>query len=266
MGRIIAVGGGDVRKHTTAINREIIALTGRKHPNVLYVPTASRDNPDSVATFRKAFERLGCRVDVLLCIRETPSKSEIRRKIRRADAIYVGGGNTLMMMRRWHFLGVDTELAEAYCRGTVLSGGSAGAICWFENGHSDSMKGYGHIPWVFIRVSGLGFVKGTLCPHYHHKDRRIEFLRMIHNLGGLGIALDDRCALEIVGDKWRIVASGRGAKAYSVTRRLGRVHEREIPRTHGFQPLARLYSFIADTPAHAAPVKMRNWKPRLHRT
>jgi len=265
VGKIVALGGGSVKNETRTINLEIIAQTGKKHPNVLYIPTASKDNPEGVNAFTTAFKKLNCKVDVLLCVRETPSRKTVRSKIEWADAIFVGGGNTLMMMRRWAFLGVDRELLKAYRRGTVLSGGSAGAICWFDNGHSDSMKGYGHIPWAYVRVAGLGLVKGTLCPHYHHKDRRAEMLKLIHNLGGQGIALDDCCAIEIVGDKWRILASKRAAKAYAVTRSRGKVYEREIPRVKSFQPLAALYTFIDQTPRATKPITLSNWKPRLHR-
>jgi dipeptidase E len=83
---------------------------------------------------------LKCKTDVLFLIKEQPSKESIQRKILSADIIYVGGGNTLQMMCIWRRLRVDTLLISAYENGTVLSGISAGAICWFDSGHSDSMS------------------------------------------------------------------------------------------------------------------------------
>ena len=239
MQKIVAIGGGRVRD-LGSINREIIRLTGRKRPRALYIPTASKDRPESWDEFRRTYTRLGCRADALLCIRETPSRRTVNAKIRRADIVFVGGGNTLMMMRRWAFLGVDRELRRARERGAVLCGASAGAICWFEAGHSDSMRGYGHDPWEYIRVSGLGFVPGMLCPHYHHKDRRVECRRMVRRRGMAVVAVDDHAAIEVVGGEFRLLTSRRGAGAWQVYRRRGRVLERAIPRGRAFRPLAEL--------------------------
>ena len=87
-----------------------------------------------------------------------PSDDELRSKILSPDIIYVGGGNTLKMMRRWRYLGVDSLIRQAWENGTVLSGVSAGAICWFEWGHSDSMASYNPDDWKYIRVAGTGLI------------------------------------------------------------------------------------------------------------
>ena len=93
---------------------------------------------------------LKCKTDVLFLITEQISANEIGRKIRWADIIYVGGGNTLQMMRVWRRVGVDRLLKSAYEKGTVLSGISAGAICWFDSGHSDSMSFTNPKNWKYI--------------------------------------------------------------------------------------------------------------------
>jgi dipeptidase E len=240
MGKIVAYGGGEWHR-TLPIQREILRLTGRAMPRVLFLPTASKDNEESCTKFSRVYKRLGAQVDLLLALRETPSPAEIKRKIRWADAVFVGGGNTLMMMRRWKFLGIDRELLKAYRRGVVLAGASAGSICWFESGHSDSMRGYGHDPWEYIRVSGLGLLKGLHCPHYHHEDRQKEFKRMVRRRGGHGIAMDDGAGIEVVDGRYRVLSCTRKAKVYSVRRVRGRIVETEIPRTADWRPLAEMY-------------------------
>jgi dipeptidase E len=245
MGPIIASGGGGWRgREALAIHRAMIEASGKRRPRLLLITTAGGENPEQVAGWSRYFaRRFGCEVDPLYLLGRQPSRREVAEAIRSAEVVYVGGGNTLKMMRRWRFLGTDAELRRAHRRGTVLAGASAGAICWFEHGHSDSMRGYGHDPWEYIRVTGLGLLRGTLCPHYHHEDRREDFQVMIARKGGYGIALDDRCALRIEDGSWRVIAAGRGARAYAVTRHRGEVYEREIPRRRPWSPLAELYEF-----------------------
>jgi len=210
MGRIVAIGGGRIGTQTKAIDREIIALTGRKRPRTLFVPTASRDNVAYGERFARAYGRLGCRCDVLYLLGQVPSRRAIAERIAAADIIYVGGGNTLLMMRRWRFLG--------------------------------AMRGYGHDPWEYIRVTGLGLVKGTVCPHFHHDDREKDFLAMIARMGGFGIGIDDRCALEVVDGRYRVLQAGRGAKAWTVRRHRGKVIVREIPLKKSLRPMAEIYA------------------------
>ena len=168
MGSIVAIGGGAIRTLATEpLDREIVLLSGKSRPHALLVPTASSDDTDYAVVFDRVYRsRLGCTTDVLYLLGSTPDPRVVREKIDRADIIYVGGGNTLMMMRRWRHLGVDTLLRAAFERGAVVCGVSAGAICWFERGHSDSMAFYNADDWKYIAVTGLGLVKGIACPHY----------------------------------------------------------------------------------------------------
>jgi dipeptidase E len=138
---LVASGGGEIRTRGTAdIDSEIIRLSNRKYPTVLFIPTASSDSERYCRRFVEHFGKFPkCKTDVLLLL-EPPSAQQIERKIFSADIIYVGGGNTLCMMRRWRRLGVDNLLKAAYENGIVLSGISAGASCWFDSGHCGSRK------------------------------------------------------------------------------------------------------------------------------
>ena len=187
---IVAIGGGEIRtRGTAAIDREIIRLSGKKNPTLLFIPTASSDSERYWKHVQEYFGGfLKCKTDVLFLINEPPSKESIRKKILAADIVYVGGGNTLQMMRIWRRLGVDRLLRSAYENGTVLSGISAGAICWFDSGHSDSMSFYNPQEWEYIRVRGLGLVNGMLCPHYNSMTRgvprRKSFREMVQRPAG----------------------------------------------------------------------------------
>lgn len=240
MGKIVAYGGGDWGK-VHAINREMFALTGKASPRMLFIPTAGKDDPSSCDRFEQVYRRLGASVERLLCIRQQPSLREIRDKVASADIIFVGGGNTLMMMRRWKFLGVDAQLRRAYRRGQVLAGASAGSICWFESGHSDSMRGYGHDPWDYIQVSGFGWIPGFHCPHYHHENRQQKFQQMMRERGGNGIAMDDGAGIVVVDGQYRVIHALQGAKVFSVRRHRGTIIEQEISRSRTWAPLAEIY-------------------------
>jgi dipeptidase E len=172
---IVAIGGGEIRtKGTAPIDQELIRLAKKKHPMLLFIPTASSDSDRYWKHIQEYFgEFLKCRTDVLFLIKEQPSREQIRRKISSADIIYVGGGNTLLMMRIWRRLGVDHLLKGAYENGTVLAGISAGSICWVDSGHSDSMSFYNPRKWKYINVRGLGLLKGIHCPHYNSMTRGI---------------------------------------------------------------------------------------------
>jgi dipeptidase E len=246
--KIVAIGGGGLAlRETLAIDREIVRLTERRRPRALFIPTASSDNPDYCRAFRLIYgDRLGCQCDELLLLKDAPTNAALARRIRESDLIYVGGGNTLKMMRRWRRLGVDRLLAQARKRGTVLSGVSAGANCWFEYGSSDSMKFYRPQDWKFIRVRGLGFLPATCCPHYHRESREALFAEMIGRHGGVGIALDDHTALVVVGDEYRIVVSKPTGRAYTLARDGGAVRVAPLHPKHSLSNLGGLFEVTVD--------------------
>jgi len=246
--KIVAIGGGEIGRpgyqiETERIDREIIRLTGKKHPKALLLPTASRDSPLYWETFQRYYgEKLGCKVDVLYLFDGSSSSEEIRRKILGSDLIYVGGGNTLRMMKKWRELGVDRVLEEAGRRGVVLSGVSAGAICWFDYGNSDSMRFGPKKSAKLIKVRGTGFLPSMACPHYDvEKSRRPSLRRMIRKDGGLSIALENCSALEVIDDQYRVITSSKDAHVYRLYRQNGRVIEEELPGDEKFRPTDKLF-------------------------
>ena len=173
------------------------------------------------------------------------SREQIRKKVLSADIVYVGGGNTLHMMRVWRRFGVDKLLKTAYINGTVLSGISAGAICWFESGHSDSMSFYNPRNWKYINVKGLGLIKGIHCPHYNSRTmgvpRRKHFRDMIRKTGGTGIAIENNCAIEFIdGRFYRVITSKSYARAYKVYKSRGKVVAEQIRQEKQLAPVERL--------------------------
>jgi len=194
---IIAIGGGSLKKkQTLPIDRHIVELTGKKHPHALFIPTASNDPQDYCDAFDRIYGKLlGCRTDHLLLYRRPADRTDAGRKIAAADLIYVGGGNTLRMMRFWRKLGIDRILVKAAHRGKVLAGLSAGAICWHEWGHSDSRAYSGKKDWSYIKVRSLGIVPGLFCPHLDSEKRHASFRKMILRENMIGIACDNFAAV-----------------------------------------------------------------------
>jgi len=232
---IVAIGGGKITtRQTVPIDRKIIRLSHKKNPKLLFIPTASSDSEIYWKQIRKYFgDFLKCKTDVLFLMKQKPPREQIRSKISSADIIYVGGGNTLQMMRIWRRLGVDKLLLAAYNKGTVLAGVSAGSICWFDSGHSDSMSFYDPHKWKYIKVKGLGLIPGIHCPHYNGKTggvpRRKNFQEMIRQGGGTGIAIDNNCAIEFRdGRVFKVLTSKPRAKAYRVFKKEGQVVEEQI--------------------------------------
>ena len=233
--RIVSCGGSPLfGRLGIRMHEQVRQLCDRKKPKALLIPTATYDNPDTVANFEATYgSRFGCEVDSLLLLGEPPSRKAMKAAMESADIIVVSGGNTLKMMRRWRTLGVDRLLVLAQSRGTVLAGSSAGANCWFQYSHSDSMAFYRPQEWDYIRVRGLGIIPATCCPHVLAEDRLQHFERMILNRGGIGIGIDNDCAIAWLGSAYRVLRARKDAKAFRITRWRGKIETTEIrpPRT-----------------------------------
>ena len=247
--KIIAIGGGEIGGHgypieTEKIDKEIIRLTGKKPPKALLLPTASGESELYWETFEKYFgKKLGCKTDVLYLIKDKPSEKEIKEKIFGSDFVYVGGGNTLRMLKIWRKYGVDKILKRAAQRGIILSGLSAGAICWFKYGNSDSLKFGSSKSNKLIKIRGLDLIELMACPHYDsEKSRRPSLKRMVKERGGIAIALENCSALEVVGDKYRVITSSKEAGVYRLYKKDGNVVEEELPQQKEFRPLKELLS------------------------
>ena len=240
--KIVAIGGGELKDlETLEIDKRIVELTGKTRPKALFIPTASGDAVGYADTFATCYgKHLECQTRTLNLIQTPPTFEEMSALVLDSDLIYVGGGNTYRMMKIWRRLGLDTVLAEAASRGTVLSGLSAGAICWFRYGHSDSRSFSSNSEWDYMRVRGLGFINAVYCPHYHFEKREPSFSEMIARRGGIGIACDNNAAIEIVGDHYRILTSAPNAKAYKLFKRNGRAVIAELHPDSEYAPLADL--------------------------
>lgn len=237
MKTIIAIGGGEIGRpgtkiETEKIDKEILARTRKKNPKLLFIPTASSDSLEYCKVVEKYFgKRLGARVEFLLLLDKKIKKSEITKKIEAADVIYVGGGNTLKMMKTWRKLGVDELLKEAHEQGKILSGVSAGAICWFKYGNSDSRK-FNNKNASLMRVSGLNFINALFCPHYNVEvDRPKGVKKMMKRTPGIALCLDNCTALEVQGHKFRILKSNKTSKAYVCYWKKGNYKEIELKNT-----------------------------------
>jgi dipeptidase E len=242
MGKIVAVGGGEMKLgETIGIDREIIRLTGKAHPRLLFLPTASNDAVTYYDSVKQHFgEELGCKTDVLFLIQDKPQIKEIEKKILSADAVYVGGGNTEKMMRVWRKTGTTQVLKRAYEKGIVLSGLSAGAICWFRWGNSDSriLAGTSN---NLIRVSGMDLVHALFCPHFDAESHRHESLKtMMSRTPGIAVGVDNCCAIEIIDDKYRIISTKLSANAYRLFWKSGKYLKQVIKKVKGFRPLSPL--------------------------
>ncbi|MBQ7659184.1 MAG: Type 1 glutamine amidotransferase-like domain-containing protein [Alphaproteobacteria bacterium] len=207
---IIAVGGGEIGRikvlpdgtsvqtdvETTLIDRFIVDATGKKHPKMLFVGTASGDKKSYLEVVENHFKgRLGCHsVEPLNLVEESISIQEIRNKIFSSDIIYVGGGDTTTMLNIWQKYKLGDILYEAYQKGIVLAGISAGAICWFE--YYDNMDDIENIEQLDL-VRGLGFIKGFGVPHYDWltEDEKQRINDKLKQKNIQGWSMDDCTAL-----------------------------------------------------------------------
>jgi peptidase E len=207
---IVAMGGfgGESR-----LREYVLELTGAAHPRVRFLGTATGDSTLATTWFYEQWPASRCE----------PSHVElfgmpenIRERLLEADAIVVSGGNTANMLAIWNVHGVDEIVREAWERGTILTGWSAGALCWFDSGVTDSFG-----PQLGPLDGCLGFLGGSFCPHYDGEERRRPVYRQLVADGGLpgGYAADDLVGLHFAGTELEAVVSARdGATAYRVVR------------------------------------------------
>ena len=205
VGRILAIGGYSLG---TRFDDLILELAGG--PRVLFVPTAATAPEFALASFHESFGRRAQTSHV----RFSPWPPEGLRELALAqDAIYVAGGNTANALAVWRVHGFDTILREAWQHGVLLCGWSAGMICWFEAGVTDSFG-----PELSGMRDGLGLLPGSACPHYDGEERRRPvYTELVRDGFPPGIACDDAAAVLFEGTELReVVARDPGARAYHV--------------------------------------------------
>ncbi|MFD5269621.1 Type 1 glutamine amidotransferase-like domain-containing protein [Streptomyces sp. NPDC058335] len=185
--RIALLGGGFSTDADGVLDAWVLGHARAARPKVCFVPTASGDAEGYVDRFLTAFGALDCEPSVLRLFRREAGDASLRAFLLEQDVVYVGGGNTANLLAVWRTHGVDRLLTEAYGRGTLLCGISAGANCWAEGSHSDSFGPPAHLP------DGLGLLPGSVCPHYDSEPARRPSYRRAVASGALpgGWALDD---------------------------------------------------------------------------
>lgn len=224
MRQIIAMGGGgfSMEPDNPLLDRYILKEAKTANPKICFLPTASGDSEQYISRFYSFFNDQNCDPSHLSLF--TPPSRDLESFVLEKDILYVGGGNTKNLLALWKEWGLDSILRKAWEEGVILAGLSAGAICWFEQGVTDSY-GDGLEP-----INCLGFLKGSNCPHYDGEtERRPAYHKLMEtNKLHSGIALDDGVAIHYKEQEiHKIVSSRPNAKAYSVSLEKG-ITEREL--------------------------------------
>jgi dipeptidase E len=226
--RIIAIGGGGflMERGVSSLDEYFVRATGVRRPRVCFISTAAGDPDLMLGRFYKAFAKLNCRPSHLAFFRKPRPGAiplhRLKRELLVQDAIYVGGGNTRSMLAVWREWGLDAILRKAWQSGVLLGGISAGAICWFEYGASDSVLG----PGKSSALSCLGMLPGSCSPHFNGEARRrADFRRLISsNALPPGIGIDDGVAVlyreQAIAE---VVSNKDGATAYRLAPKSGTV-------------------------------------------
>jgi len=230
MGRFVAIGGGTFEE-TDGLVRRIVHLSGKQQPNILFIGTAEQDSTNPLTSVKKSFKRVcpGVVVKKLSIIRNTYTDEEIDVLLKEADVIYVGPGNTEFMLEKWAERGISEKLRGIFDRDqAVLCGLSAGAICWFSVGYTDSDAFKGLSEWSYRMIEpGINLFDATFCPHFGDYGRR-GFLEEVKQYDQDGIGLEDCTAFIYDNGKVSFASSKEGAKAY-LFRKENQFLKEEVP-------------------------------------
>ena len=224
---IIAIGGGGFGANPGQgiIEEYILKQTKKKNPKICFIPTATGDNEAYKVNFYSTFTNLNCCPSHLDFFKRTPDLNDL---ILNQDAIFVGGGNTKSMLAVWKEWGLDEILKKAYRDGIVMSGVSAGAICWFQNGITDSWASNLKI------MPCLNFIKGTCCPHYDEEPERrpaVKKLLLSNKIKDV-FAVDGGAALHIKDEKiFKSVVFKKEKSSYLVSYDGKKINEKSFKKT-----------------------------------
>ena len=204
------MGGGPLLHPGARLEDELLRLADVERPLVCFLATAKADDPGGIVAFYQAFVPRHCRPThvELFGMPEEPAA-----RVAEADVVYVHGGNTANMLALWRLHGVDEAVRNAWSRGAVLGGWSAGGCCWFDAFVTDSfgptLRGYD---------GGLGLLSGSFCPHYDGENqRRPAYEALVAEGFPSGYAADDGAAAVFRGTEFvEAVAQRDGAAVYRV--------------------------------------------------
>ena len=217
--RIIAIGGGEIRsKETLEIDRYIATLArehaGENRPYGLFIGTASHDSMPYFNSFRKTYTSVfDIKADVALTVYGEMDLEKIKGKFEKADFIYVGGGDTLYMLKRWQEFGLLDLIKDAYERGVIICGLSAGAICWFEDIYTDSE--FVEREGAYSMQKGLGWLSGRISPHYNERVADFDEVMLALGKGEKAYGIENLSALEFVNGELTHSING-GGKSYLI--------------------------------------------------
>ena len=231
--KLVTIGGGELKNNETlVIDKYIVELAAKAHPKVLFIPTATSDSQIYVDRFKAVYEKqLACQVDVLRLMDPDIYPKEIERSVFETDVIYVGGGDTGLMLGVWKNRGIDKLLLEAMDKtGIVFAGLSAGAICWFEEGLTDIKEPGKAVAYQKIR--GLGILNGLFCPHFNVWGEGLA-----SPLSAIGIksfiAADNGAALVLNNGGFRVISADSVNSAYRVTVEKNSLVKNDLRREKG---------------------------------
>ncbi len=210
--QIIAAGGGGFRMEpeNLALDRYYLAQCRKKRPSVCFIPTASAESLVYTLAFFDSYNTLDCVPSCLSLFRQPTA--DLESYLLEKDIIHVGGGNTRSMLALWREWNLDKILYKAWLNGVILTGVSAGCICWFEQGVTDS------VPNNLTAMDCLGFLEGSCCPHYDGEVNRrpSTHAMLLNNELSPGYGLDNGVALHFIGTELVAAVSSRpDANAYS---------------------------------------------------
>ena len=214
MRQVIALGGGgfSMEPENPVLDRYILQQSKKENPKVCFIGTASGDAEGYIERFYNFFRLEKCEPSHLSLFK--PHTRDIKEFLMSQDIIYVGGGSTKNLMVLWREWELDVILRQAYDKGTILAGLSAGSLCWFEEGITDS---YGS---ELEPISCLGILRGSHCPHYdgEENNRRPAYQQFIQaGTIGSGFAADDGVGLHFIDEELhRVVSSRPNAQGYRV--------------------------------------------------
>jgi peptidase E len=229
---IVAMGGGgfSMEPDDPRMDDFVLSLARRQPAHICFVPTASGDAATYVAKFYRAFGGRACAATDLTLFgssalpRRPAGTNDLASFVLAQDVIYVGGGNTANLLALWRTHGLDRVFRAAWEQGVVLSGLSAGMLCWFEASVTDSFGGLARLD------DGIGLLKGSACPHYDGEPTRRPAYRELIGAGfPAGYGVDNGAALHFVGETLaEVVTTRAGACAYRVRRDGGQVVEERV--------------------------------------
>lgn len=231
-GQIVAMGGGgfSVGPEPQLIDDFILSLAPKQPAKICFVPGASAESAAYLVKFYRAFSGRALTTDLTIfdppaMPRRPSSTADLSSFLDEQDIIYVGGGNTANLLAMWRVHGLDKLLLKAWNRGAILCGVSAGMICWFRGGVTDSFG-----PLAALN-DGLGLIDATACPHYDGEiNRRPTYHRLIKDGFQWGFAADDGAALHFQGTELKEAVGWKdSAAAYRVQLVDGQVVESRLP-------------------------------------